>query len=108
MRLSLTEAGLQVDVDAAPGAADLYLALAEDRATSQVSAGENSGQRLHHVAVARSLRKIGSVKRGAAFQRLVELPRGAAGQRVIVFLQEAGPGRVSGAAMLAPAGEVSH
>ncbi|HYW48610.1 MAG TPA: DUF1223 domain-containing protein [Bryobacteraceae bacterium] len=103
IRLSRTDAGLQVDVDAAPASADLYLALAEDSATSQVSAGENSGRRLHHVAIVRSLRKIGSVKRGAAFSRLVEMPRATAGQRAIVFLQESGPGRVSGAAMLAPA-----
>ena len=103
VRLARTDAGLQVDVDAAPGAADLYLALAEVSADSQVSAGENRGRRLHHVAVVRSLRKIGSVKRGAVFSRLVELPRTAAGQRAIVFLQEPGPGRVSGVAMLAPA-----
>lgn len=103
VRLARTDAGLQVDVDAAPGSADLYLALAEDSATSQVSAGENSGRSLHHIAIVRSLRKIGSVKRGAAFSRMVELPRTAAGQRAIVFLQEPGPGRVSGAAMLAAA-----
>ena len=100
VRLARTDAGLQVDVGAAPGAADLYLALADESADSQVAAGENRGRRLHHVAVARSLRKIGSVKRGAVFSRLVEMPRTAAGQRVIVFLQESGPGRVSGVAML--------
>ncbi len=100
VRLLRTDAGLQVEVNAAPGSAEVFLALAEEGATSQVSAGENSGRRLHHVAVLRSLQKIGSVKRGGGFSRLVELPRGAAAQRAIVFVQEPGPGRVSGAAML--------
>ena len=103
VRLARSDAGLQVDVGAAPAAADLYLVLAQASAASQVFAGENRGRRLQHVAVARSLQKIGSVKRGAGFSRLVELPRTAAAERVIVFLQESGPGRVSGAAMLAPA-----
>jgi len=100
VRLSRSDAGLQVDVSAAPGSADVFLALADDSATSQVAAGENNGRRLRHVAVLRSLQKIGAVKRGGGFSRLVELPRGTEAQRVIVFLQDSGPGRVSGAAML--------
>lgn len=100
IRLSRSEAGLQVDVSAAPGSADVFLALADDSATSQVAAGENNGRRLRHVAVLRSLQKIGAVKRGGSFSRLVELPRGTEGQRLIVFLQDSGPGRVSGAALL--------
>jgi hypothetical protein len=103
VRLSRSDAGLQVDVAAAPASADVFLALADDSDTSQVSAGENNGRRLHHVAVLRSLQKIGSVKKSAAFSRLVELPGSTAGKRVIVFVQESGPGRVSGAAMLAAA-----
>lgn len=102
VRIARTDAGLQVDVGPPPGSAEVFLAIADDRDASQVSAGENSGRRLDHVAVVRSLQKIGSVKRGAAFSRVVELPRAAAAQRVIVFLQESGPGRISGAAMLAP------
>jgi len=103
VRLSRTPAGVQVDVASAPGSADVFLVLAEDSATSQVAAGENSGRQLHHVAVVRSLQKIGTVKRGAAFSRLVELPANTTGgKRLIVFLQESGPGRVSGAAMISP------
>lgn len=102
VRLSRMDAGLQVEISAAPGSADVFLAVADDSATSQVAAGENSGRSLHHVAVLRSLQKIGSVKRGGGFSRLVELPRGAASQRAIVFVQESGPGKVCGAAMLAP------
>ena len=64
--------------------------------------GENAGKRLHHVAVLRSIQKLGSVKRSADFSRAVELPRAAAGQRMVVFLQESGPGRIIGASVLLP------
>jgi hypothetical protein len=103
VRIARIDAGLRVEIDEAPGAADLFLALAEDSAASQVSAGENSGRHLHHVASVRSIKKIGSVKRGATFSRVLELPRSAGAQRIIVFLQESGPGRISGVAMLPPA-----
>jgi hypothetical protein len=102
VRISRIDAGLRVEVEAPPGAAEVFLALAEDSAASQVSAGENSGRQLHHVAVVRSIQKIGSVKRGAAFHRVLELPRTAGAQRIVVFVQESGPGRISGAAMLPP------
>jgi hypothetical protein len=102
VRISRIDPGLRVEVEAAPGAADVFLALAEDSAASQVSAGENSGRHLHHVAVVRSIQKIGSVKRGANFSRVLELPRAAGAQRIVVFLQESGPGRISGAAILPP------
>src|SRR5262249_41879233 len=48
-------------------AADVVLAVALDHADSQVKAGENSGRRLTHVAVVRSLSKVGSVKSGQSF-----------------------------------------
>lgn len=102
VRIARIDAGLRVEVEAPPGAAELFLALAEDSAASQVSAGENSGRHLHHVAVVRSIQKIGSVKRGANFSKVLELPRTAGTERIIVFLQESGPGRISGAAMLPP------
>jgi hypothetical protein len=102
VRISRIDAGLRVEVESAPGSADLFFVLADDSAASQVSAGENSGRRLHHIAVVRSMHKIGSVKRGASFSKVLELPRSAGAQRIIVFLQESGPGRVCGVAMLPP------
>ncbi len=102
VQLSRIDAGLRVEVEGAPAAGDLFFVLADDSAASQVSAGENSGRHLHHVAVVRSMQKIGSVKRGAKFSKVVELPRAADGQRIVVFLQEPGPGRISGVAMLPP------
>jgi hypothetical protein len=100
VRLRRTAAGLQVDVDAAPGNAGVFLAIAENSGTSQVSAGENKGRRLHHVAIVRGLRKIGSVKRGSGFSQAVELGPDTAAVRLVVFLQDAGMGRVYGAAIL--------
>jgi hypothetical protein len=99
-RLMRTPAGVHVEIDAATGAADVMLALADDAAVSQVAAGENQGRKLHHVAVVRSLRKIGTVKRGASFRSDFALPAGATAQRIVVFLQESGQSQVSGAALL--------
>lgn len=98
--LARSGAGVKVDIERSPGAADIWLALADDGAITKVAAGENKGHTLSHVAVVRSMRKIGSVKRGGVFSSQVDLPTGAAGQRVVVFLQEAGQARVLGAAML--------
>jgi len=103
--LERAEKGVRVDVEAVPHEADIWLALADDSDTTRVAAGENKGRTLAHVAVVRSLRKIGYVKRGGAFSRHVELPSGSGGQRVVVFLQEAGQARVWGAAVL-PAPEI--
>jgi hypothetical protein len=96
--LSRTAEGVHVQVDAAAKGADVWLALADDSGTSQVAAGENKGRQLHHVAILRSLRKIGAVKSGAGFTGNVAMPAGAG--RVIVFVQDSGLGKVHGVAML--------
>ena len=49
------------------------------------------------MAILRSLRKIGALKRDAAFDRTVEVP---ADGRVIVFVQDSGLGKVYGVASL--------
>ncbi len=100
IRLTRTESGVRVEIDPAAKSADVMLALADDSGTSQVAAGENQGRRLHHVAILRSLRKIGSMKHGAAFSQMVDVPPGSG--RVIVFVQDSGLGRVYGTAMLVP------
>jgi hypothetical protein len=98
VHLSRTAAGVQVQIDAAAKAADVWLALADDSGTSQVTGGENEGRRLHHVAILRSLRKIGTVKRGAGFARNVPVPPDTG--RVIVFVQDGGLGQVYGVGIL--------
>jgi hypothetical protein len=87
-----------VQIDPAAKGAEVWLALADDSGTSQVAAGENKGRQLHHVAILRSLRKIGSVKRGAAFAQSVAVPPGTG--RVIVFVQDSGLGKVYGVGIL--------
>src|SRR5207248_2689144 len=97
---------LAVTVDAGPlpsGSkhADLYVALADNSDETQVGGGENSGRKLQHVAVARGLRKCGTVPAaGAQLQVTVPLEKGSEldKQRVVVFLQEPGTGHVLGAA----------
>ena len=98
VRLSRTAAGVRVQIDPAAKASDVWLALADDSGTSQVTAGENQGHSLHHVAILRSLRKIGAVKRGIAFAQTIDIPPGAG--RVIVFVQDSGLGKVYGVGML--------
>jgi hypothetical protein len=97
VHLARTAAGVQVQIDPAAKSADVWLALADDSGTSQVTAGENQGRRLHHVAILRSLRKIGAIKRGAAFTQTVEVPLTG---RVVVFVQDSGLGKVYGVGRL--------
>jgi hypothetical protein len=98
VHLARTAAGVRVQIDPAAKPADVWLALADDSGTSQVGAGENQGHTLHHVAILRSLRKIGAVKRDAGFARNIDVPPRAG--RVIVFVQDSGLGRVYGVGIL--------
>jgi hypothetical protein len=100
--LARTANGVRVDIANATATAGVFLVLADDSGDSNVSAGENRGRRLHHVAIARSLRKIGKVERGGKFEKEIAMAEKARGQRVIVFLQEGDSGPVSGAAVLLP------
>jgi len=98
VHLTRTAAGVQVRIAPASKAAEVWLALADDRGTQQVASGENKGRTLHHVAILRNLRKIGTVRKGGGFSQTVEVPANAG--RVIVFLQEGGFGRVYGVGAL--------
>lgn len=91
--------GIRIEIDAAPRAASVMLAVAQDAGESQVKGGENSGRRLQHVAILKTLRKVASVKKGAGFSQNVDLPPDSAGKRIIVFLQD-NELRVYGAALL--------
>lgn len=78
--------------------AEMVVALALDRAVSQVSRGENAGRRLTHVAVVQSLQSIGEVRPGTRSSHAFSLPIPATANpgnlRVVAFMQERGPGRV--------------
>jgi hypothetical protein len=88
---------------ARPGKADVVFVVALNHAESQVAGGENSGHRLTHVAVVRSLTKVGSIDAGQSFAQdvSVKIEKGTdpAQLRVIAFLQEQGQGKILGAAL---------
>jgi hypothetical protein len=90
--------------------ADVLLAVTESDLTTAVARGENSGRRLSHTGVVRSLRVIGSVDRQnqgpfiaePAFEVRKEMRR--ENLRVVVFVQERASRRVLGAGMVKLAG----
>lgn len=83
--------------------ADVVFVVALNHVESQVAGGENSGHRLTHVAVVRSLTKVGSIDAGQSFAQdiSVKIEKGTdpAQLRVIAFLQEQGQGKILGAAL---------
>lgn len=95
---------VRIETDRLPASnrAEIYVALALNHAQSHVTGGENDGRTLTHVAVARSLVKVGTVNGGEAFAQDVHLKLDPATDprnlRVIVFMQEPGQGKVFGAA----------
>ena len=80
--------------------ADVYIAVALNRAESQVSSGENAGHRLAHVAVVREIRKLGVIKQAQGFSQDIQLNLEPGNVRLIAFIQEPRQGRVLGSALL--------
>lgn len=81
--------------------ADLYAALVEPTATTDVRRGENKGQVLHHVAVVRSLQKIAKLNAlsSGPFKASLLVPENSvpSTMRIVVFAQRPGAGAVVGA-----------
>ena len=78
---------------------DVIAVLADDSDKSNVLHGENSGRLLAHVAVARSISRVGKVQ--AAGERTVEIQipssfQTSQGHHLILFAQTPGNGRVLG------------
>lgn len=99
----LLHAHVEIDQNSTGHEADIYEAIALSHAESQVLRGENSGKHLTHVAVVQGLTKIGKLEKGKTFSKDVEIKLKAGDDpkniRLIVFAQEAGPGKVLGAAL---------
>src|SRR5262249_37742009 len=95
--LTRNASGVEIAIDAAPHAGNVYVATAQESAESQVKGGENNGRRLRHVSILRNLKKVGSVKKGAGFRGAAEV---ADAGRVIVFVQDGDAGAVYGAAVV--------
>jgi hypothetical protein len=80
--------------------ADLYLVLANDPAQSQVTRGENSGRTLRHVAVVRSLVRVGTLPVRGAFAKELTIPLKTdhpQSWRAVAFLQDGASGQILGA-----------
>jgi hypothetical protein len=96
-----------IEVDALPEGtahkANVYLARAAERGSSDILRGENKGRTLRYVSIVRDIKKVGSIAGHETFQKQISLRAGdAPGEsRLIAFVQEAGGGRVWGAAMYA-------
>ena len=88
---------VEIDVDPLPAGkvhkANVYLARAADSGISNVLRGENSGRKLHHVAVVSELKQIGSVTLTSGFKTQIPIHSGdaPAGSKLIAFVQESGP-----------------
>jgi hypothetical protein len=91
------DALLTLAIDALPkGRGEVWVAIADESAHSAVTRGENAGRSLSHVAVVRSLTKVGSVSKSEPMDKTVRLPLNGVPSRVIVFISE-GSGVVTGA-----------
>jgi hypothetical protein len=69
------KSGLQVKVQSQqPIKGEVLLAITEDGLSTQVGAGENGGKTLHHAAVVRQLRQIGTLNNGN-FETTIDVAR---------------------------------
>jgi hypothetical protein len=100
---------LHLAVDALPAnfkgrKAEILVAVALDHAESHVSAGENKGHDIRHVAVAESINKVGTAEKGKSFDRDVVIKIKAVPDmgnlRLIAFVQGSDAGEVVGASLV--------
>lgn len=80
--------------------ADLIAVIADDSDKSSVLRGENSGQTLDHVAVARSIARVAKIQASGERTVKVQLPasfQSSQKHHLILFAQTPGNGRVLGA-----------
>jgi len=99
---AMLRARIATDVNSQKRSADVYVAVALNRVESQVLHGENGGRHLVHVAVVQQLAKVGKLEKGKSFDQQIQLKLNSSEDptnlRIIAFVQEAGPGKVMGAA----------
>lgn len=100
---------IKLDISYIPSkkASTVYLAVAENGLISDVSSGENGGQRLSHVSVVRDLRAVGKIDAGQANANFeTSLPTNSewktANLRYVVFVQENGSMRILGVKKITP------
>jgi hypothetical protein len=90
-----------LETGAVSSKADAFLAIALDHAQSQVLRGENGGKQLEHVAVVERLIDVGKLKPGEPFSKdvAIQMDHSEKDYRVIAFVQQAGEGKILGAAV---------
>ena len=85
------------------------LAITEDNLSTQVGSGENGGRTLHHAAVVRDLRQVGTLKDGG-IETTVPLNLQKDWKRndlhAVVFIQNGPSGKIEGAASVALADQL--
>jgi hypothetical protein len=77
--------------------AKVFVGIADEADESHVSAGENSGRRLEHVAVLRKLISVGTISKDAGFEgdATVIPERGTSSRmRIVAFAQGTASGRI--------------
>jgi hypothetical protein len=94
---------VEVDNDPNRRDADVYIVAALDHAESQVLRGENGGKHLTHVAVVEQIKRIARITKGNGAAQDFELKLKSGNDqrnlRIVAFVQQAGPGKVLGAAL---------
>lgn len=82
----------------AGGRANVLLAVADEKDESHVSGGENGGRTLRHIAVVRSLKKVGSLDQSNGFSEdvKIDLPHRNGSMRLIAFVQDGKTGAIWG------------
>jgi hypothetical protein len=87
----------------------VMLAITEDNLTTQVGSGENGGRTLHHAAVVRELRQVGTLHDGG-IETTVPLKLEKDWKRndlhAVVFIQNGPSGKIMGAASVALADQL--
>lgn len=98
---SADQLNIEVKRSSPANGAKVMLAITEDNLSTQVRGGENGGHELHHAAVVRELRQLGTTKDGA-FSRDVPLKPKKEWKpgdlHAVVFVQDGDAGKVLGAA----------
>jgi len=74
----------------------LFVAIADNKAESQVARGENAGRSLAHVAVMRVLKPVGTIDLDSATAKdvMLSVPAGTNGSRLVAFVQDPQSGHV--------------
>jgi hypothetical protein len=90
----------QLPASFATASAEVWIAAADESDASHVSSGENAGRNLKHIAVLRSLTRVGAVDRAGEFARdvRININQGSTGGLRLVAIVQEPAGRVLGVA----------